>query len=483
MRKSLLLITVFLLSQIISNAQDAPLSIRLGWVRDTVYNQKCTIIGATAPEAVVTFNGTPVKVYKTGSFGWQGELGEGDNRIIVNASKNNVSVTDTVNIFYSTTPRVLPQNDIILKKDTSLYVMTTAGAFFNYSDGNDRLGGSKVSFLCDSIPLEVIEQNGDLYKVKVSSTKYFYIPIEYTIPTDIKPYNSNSGTWSVDNMGDYDQVFIALGGVHPYTFKQIVDPLSIWIDIYGVQCNSNWITQHLPLDMIEYVDFEQVESDVLRVKIKLKEFSWGTRIRYDRDNLVITVMHAPEKHSLKGMIIGVDAGHGGPTSSGAISISGMKEKDLNLEMAYTLKKELEKRGATVVLSRTDDSSMTMAERKKKFLDNNIDLLVSIHCNAGGSPFTTGGASTYYKYIHNRTLAELILKRTLELDGVYANGLVGNFNFSLNGPMEYPNVLVETQFLSNFEDEERIAEKSFRDAYMKKVVLGIEDYLKFCKNAF
>jgi N-acetylmuramoyl-L-alanine amidase len=450
------------------------------WGRDTVYTKVQHVVGFTTPGSVVTFNGEAVKVYKTGSFGKKVELNEGPNSIIVTSTYGGVSVSDTLNRFYTTQRPARPQADLPLTIATSLYVETTEGAYLNYGKGADRLGGAKVCFVDAGIPLEVVEQFGDLYKVKVAENKYFHIPKEYTSPIENAPVRDvTTNNWSVTNMGDFDRVAISLNTRHPYTVRQVLEDKSIVLDIFGAQCNSNWLTQRVPLGMVKYVDLEQVEYDVFRAKIFLNDYSWGTKIYYEGSTLIVDVKHKPEL-TLKGMVIGVDAGHGGPTSTGAVSISGLKEKELNLEMAYTLKKELEKKGAKVVLSRKDDSGMTMTERKKIFLENNVDLVISIHCNAAGSPLDVKGSSTYYKYIHNRPLAEAILLRTLELEGVTNFGLVGNFNFSLNGPIEYPNVLVETQFLSNPEDEERIADRSFRDAYMKKVVKGLEDYLKSLK---
>jgi len=49
---------------------------------------------------------------------------------------------------------------------------------------------------------------------------------------------------------------------------------------------------------------------------------------------------------------------------GAVSPSGVREKDLNLAMTYMLKSELEKRGAKVVLSRPDDNDVAMSQRLK-----------------------------------------------------------------------------------------------------------------------
>lgn len=450
------------------------------WSLDTVYTQTQHIVGCTTPGSVVTFDGEPVKVYKTGSFGKKVNVREGDNTVIINSTFAGQTVSDTINMFYTTVRPERPQEELPLPIFTSLYVETTEGAYFNYGKGQDRLGGAKVCFVDAGIPLEVVEEYGDLYKVKVAENKYFHIPKEYTSPIEEAPVRDvTTNNWSVSDMGDFDRVAISLNAKHPYTVRHELSDKSIVLDIYGAQCNSNWLTQKVPLGMVKYVDLEQMEYDVFRAKIFLNDYSWGTKVYYEGSTLTIDVKHQPAL-TLKGLVVGVDAGHGGPKSTGAVSISGLKEKELNLEMAYTLKAELEKKGAKVVLSRKDDSGMTMSERKKIFLDNNVDLVISIHCNAAGSPLDVKGSSTYYKYTHNRPLAEAILLRTLELEGVVNFGLVGNFNFSLNGPIEYPNVLVETQFLSNPEDEERIADRSFRDAYMKKVVKGLEDYLKSLK---
>ncbi|HLI91976.1 MAG TPA: N-acetylmuramoyl-L-alanine amidase, partial [Puia sp.] len=87
-----------------------------------------------------------------------------------------------------------------------------------------------------------------------------------------------------------------------------------------------------------------------------------------------------------------------------------------------------------------------------------------------------GTSTYYRYLGFRPLSEAILGRMLTL-GLKEFGNVGGFNFSLSGPTEYPNALVEVAFLSNREDEKRIMRPAFRKAVAQKIYLGIVDWLK------
>ena len=67
-------------------------------------------------------------------------------------------------------------------------------------------------------------------------------------------------------------------------------------------------------------------------------------------------------------------------------------------------------------------------------------------------------------------------KMLEL-GLNQFGMVGSFNFSLNAPTQLPNVLVETAFMSNPEDEMKLLDGEFRKAVAAKVVSGLEEFVK------
>lgn len=92
-----------------------------------------------------------------------------------------------------------------------------------------------------------------------------------------------------------------------------------------------------------------------------------------------------------------------------------------------------------------------------------------------------GTSVYYKHIANRPLAKALHSSMLKL-GVADFGLTGNFNFSLNGPTEYPNALVEGLFMSSLPEEEMLADPDFRTKMAQQVVDGIKNYLKEVENS-
>ena len=478
-----------------ANAQSADkLVVKRGEV-DTVYKAKHLVAGLADPAGKVQVNGENVKVYKTGTWAVELQLKEGNNTIEVASGNGN----KTFDVFYSTTPkerkRDLAKEAAEAEKakfyPTSLKVKTKQYSYLNYGAGTDRLGGAKINYLPEGITMFADAENANLYRVRLSQNRYAYIPKSQVdvVEKANEGYDFMqenvvlSGSSTAYNMGSFDRVSIGVGGKKPYIVKEYTDPHKIVVDLYGVQCNSNWLTHKSGLKSVDNIDIESIDSDVTRVTVYLKtKSSWGFSMNYQGNSLNLDIKHVPASLQMKNLTIGIDAGHGGPQSNGAVGLSGLKEKDMNLDMAYQLKGILEKQGAKVVLSREVDEGMTIRERQDKFIENKCDIVISIHCNAGGGPLSTLGTSTYYRYNVYKPLAEDILGYLLGMEGVKNFGMVGNFNFSLNAPTEYPAVLVETLFLSHPEDEAMIIKKDFQKLMMKKVTEGVKDYLKYCKKA-
>lgn len=470
-------------------------------VADTVYKAKHVVVGMADPGAEFTVNGKPVKAYKTGTWGIELELQPGNNDIKI---ADNRTGSATFKVFYSTTPKkVTPQEQAAAQAKqaaeaekarfypTSLKVSTREYAYLNYGAGTDRLGGAKINYLPEGIQMYADAENENLYRVKLSQNRYAYIPKsqvevkgKYSPDSDFMQDNVVlSGSSSVYNAGEYDRVSIGVGGKKPYIVKEYTDPHKIVVDLYGVQCNSNWLTHKSGLKSVDHIDVESIDSDITRYTIYLKtKSSWGFSMDYSGNNLNIDIKHVPAQLYLKNLTIGIDAGHGGPQSNGAVGMSGLKEKDMTLDMAHTLKAILEKQGAKVVLSRDSDVGMTIRERQDKFIANKCDIVLSIHCNAGGGPLSSLGTSTYYRYNPYKPLAEDILGYLLQMEGVNNFGMVGNFNFSLSAITDFPCVLVETLFISSLQEEEKLADPAFRKAMMENVAKGLNDYIKACRIA-
>lgn len=91
----------------------------------------------------------------------------------------------------------------------------------------------------------------------------------------------------------------------------------------------------------------------------------------------------PQPITEQTFIVAIDAGHGG-TNLGCVGDDGVsREKDFTLELAFAVRRRLLERvpDAGVVLTRTKDQSMTLAQRVAVANAANADLFISLHANA------------------------------------------------------------------------------------------------------
>lgn len=359
------------------------------------------------------------------------------------------------------------------------YVKTTDSLpFLNYGLGEDRLGGAKMTFLDSNVVLKVVDSAGSDYKVQLSEFHAAYIEKQKVVriePIEEKQYLTNS--WKVYGDSLYDYVTVQLDEKLPYRSVMEIHPSRIVVDIFGATSNTNWITQLSTAKEIKNAWYEEPEDDVMRVFIELKHPQhWGYRIFYtDNNKLTIRIKRPPAILNLNHLTIAIDAGHGGENIGATGVTSNIKEKDYTLLIAKELSRQLMLRKAKVVMTRVKDTTESMFERITFLNQQNPDLLISIHLNSSDKD-SVNGVSTYYRYIGFRPLSQAILKSMLQL-GLNEFGNVGSFNFSLSGPTDYPNCLVEVAFLSNKEDEKKIRNPKFRKQVAAKIIAGIEAFLK------
>jgi N-acetylmuramoyl-L-alanine amidase len=274
----------------------------------------------------------------------------------------------------------------------------------------------------------------------------------------------------------FDYIILALDEQLPYRSIQQISPSKIVIDVFGATSNTNWITQLSTAREIKNTYYEQPEDDLFRIIIELKhEQNWGYSIYYEEKKLVIRIKLQPPLLELSALKVAIDAGHGGENSGTGGATCHCIEKKYTLLFAKELEKALLAEKATVFMTREKDTTLSMVERVTMLKEQQPDLLISIHLNSSDND-SIQGVSTYYRYIGFRPLTQFVLKRMLEL-GLKEYGNVGNFNFGLNGPTDYPNCLVEVAFLSNKEDEKKILDPEFHKTVAASITAGIKDWLK------
>jgi N-acetylmuramoyl-L-alanine amidase len=218
--------------------------------------------------------------------------------------------------------------------------------------------------------------------------------------------------------------------------------------------------------------------------------------------------------------VAIDAGHGGedPGASGA---NGSHEKDITLALAKKLKQRIDAQdNMHGVLIRDGDYFVPLGQRVVKARALKADLFVSIHADAfikpharGSSVFAlseNGASSAAARWLAKKENdADLIggmnidvkdpsLKRTLidltqtttindsmklghavlkEIGGINTlhKSHVEQAGFAVLKAPDIPSILVETAFISNPEEEQRLNDPAYQDKLVDAIVDGIKSY--------
>lgn len=224
------------------------------------------------------------------------------------------------------------------------------------------------------------------------------------------------------------------------------------------------------------------------------------------------------------LVIAIDPGHGGE-DPGAIGPTGLREKDVVLAIAMQLRDRLNaKPGVRVLLTRDSDFFVPLGERVKKAERVQADLFVSIHADAfltpearGASVFalSQGGASSAAaRWMANRENASdavggvsvkvkdaQVMRAMLDMSttaqikdsmrvggevlsrmgkvGKLHRGQVEQASFAVLKAPAIPSILVETAFISNPQEEDKLRDPDYRHQLVEALFTGIDRY--FAKN--
>lgn len=224
------------------------------------------------------------------------------------------------------------------------------------------------------------------------------------------------------------------------------------------------------------------------------------------------------------IIVAIDAGHGGE-DPGAIGPTGLREKDVVLDVARRLRTRINATpGMRAFMTRDADFFVPLGERVRKARRVQADLFVSVHADAfytpqarGASVFALadrGATSRAARWMADRENAadsvggvgiaspDLTLVHTL-LDmsvaaqikdsvkvGTEVLGRIGRIGrlhkprveqagFAVLRAPDIPSILVETAFISNPEEERRLRDPDYREALVDAMAGGIVRY--FARN--
>jgi len=218
----------------------------------------------------------------------------------------------------------------------------------------------------------------------------------------------------------------------------------------------------------------------------------------------------------------LDPGHGG-AEDGAKGPSGLLEKDVVLDLAHRLEARLRGAGYVVLLTRSADTDVGLADRTALANHHHADLFISLHANASPS-LEARGAETYYLSLNRvprppgvgedegwgheesvdsgkatggrddrdplkMVLWDMAQSTSLEESAAFAEAVQTELNQALGlenrgvrqAPFRVlvgalmPAVLVEIGFISNAEEEERLRQSAVLDRLAETLARAVDGY--------
>jgi N-acetylmuramoyl-L-alanine amidase len=268
-------------------------------------------------------------------------------------------------------------------------------------------------------------------------------------------------------------------------------------------------------------------------RIRADPTSTGTRVSVDLDGrayrrafvmrdpyrIVVDVAHHPPGITGRSpravSRIALDPGHGGK-DTGATGAGGLREKDVTLDIARRVAPVLRGKGVQVFLTRDDDRFVSLEERTAKANAFGADLFVSIHCNASEKG-ARRGVETYVLDTSRDELAARVAARenattqaaTAELASILgdlrladqsqrstrfaqlveraASSAIGarygdavdagvhTAGFYVLVGADMPSVLLETSYISNPVEEQRLGSEEYRQILADAIANAVKAY--------
>jgi N-acetylmuramoyl-L-alanine amidase len=285
----------------------------------------------------------------------------------------------------------------------------------------------------------------------------------------------------------YDLIYFVLRNLKDFRWEALIGySLYLFGKRSGMKMFRKFMTGHFPYLADENEDWRRWATNQIEL---LGGRKWQPTKQYGRmkrsarvvqKSLTISLALSLEDTLREGVLkmakkkVKIDPGHGGH-DSGAISVTGVKEKDINLATALKVA-ELLKPNPNIecTLTRTTDVFIELSERAKMANKEKADAFISIHVNSFKD--TSAGTETEYTRTgESEKLAQIVQKHLVKATGFKDRG-INKYNLAVTRETTMAAALTEPGYLSNPAEELILVSPDFIPRYAEAVARGVCEYL-------
>jgi len=297
------------------------------------------------------------------------------------------------------------------------------------------------------------------------------------VPSGAPPQSLIRGI-TARRVGDWTEVSFPLQVAVPVSVYQTGDTFTLTLHNTTPQTDTIAVGND---GLIERLDWRPILPNRVEYTFHFAtDQQWGYGLRYEGTTLILSLKHPPRlgRLPLQGTRILIDPGHGGD-ELGARGPDGTPEKAVNLDVSRLLQAALERRGATVIMTRTDDTTSGPNDRAAQIYRDQPTLALSIHYNAlpdSGDALNTAGIGAFWFHAQAHDLAQFLHDHLVtELDrpsyGVFWN------NLALTRPHVAPSVLLELGFMIHPTEFEWITDPQAQAQLAETLAEGVAQWVQ------
>lgn len=389
----------------------------------------------------------------------------------------------------SSTKALAPGSITVMTDRVPKVVRVTADVTSLYQEA---VGHARVGKAVRGTRLRATGRYGDRWRVALSPVRSAWISGQYVteLPRGSRVVRDGFDSAEVQSERDVHLVSLQRSAPVAYTVQETAGPDELVVRFHDVAPEAYW-TRQKGDGFIESVTRVAPGDGTLQYRLGLSSGLWGYRIAYQSGAMAIRLRPAPSlKQSdddvLKNLVICLDPGHGG-ADLGAIGGTALDEKTANLTLATSMENLFEAQGARVVLTRSNDSAVSLEERLVIAERARADLFISLHCNAvaaSADPLRARGPSVHYFHPVSQRFAGQVGRRLGEAAGRHGAPLYGVVEQSLYVTREttwIPSILVEFGFLTHPEDEASLLSSSDVSEMVSAVCQGAADFARLSRD--
>ncbi len=187
-----------------------------------------------------------------------------------------------------------------------------------------------------------------------------------------------------------------------------------------------------------------------------------------------SISRAGAEQYLANKVIVIDPGHGG-RDVGAIGVQGTYEKNLTLRTSLLLQDKLRAAGATVYMTRQNDTSVPLQARPQMANYHRADAFISVHYDSIDDSSVTGTTTYYYSH-SDKNLADSVHSSLVQFTNLRDRS-VRQENYLILRESMQPSLLLELGYISNRGEEITVLSGDFQERASTAIYQGLAQYFR------